>query len=145
MTQSADMPDAIAQLSQMADWEDRYRYILALGQTLAPLADSEKTPANLVHGCVSKVWLVPQVEMSGGQLRLWFCGESDAMIVQGLMALLFTLYAGRTAPEIAAIDAGAVFDQLGLRRHFTSQRANGLFAMNHRIQTEAQAHLARSC
>ena len=117
------------------DWEDRYRYIIELGQALPPLAEGEKTSATKVQGCVSQVWLV--TERDGD--RLSYRGESDAAIVRGLAAILIALYSGRPAKEIAGIDAIEVFDQLGLREHLSTQRSNGLVAMVNRIRSEARA------
>ena len=132
-------PDAFVQiaenLSYLDDWEDRYRYIIELGQALPPLAESEKTSATKVNGCVSQVWLVS--ERVGDLLS--YRGESDAMIVRGLAAILIALYSGRPASEIAETDAIALFDELGLREHLSTQRSNGLVAMVNRIRAEARA------
>jgi cysteine desulfuration protein SufE len=122
-------------LSFLDDWEDRYKYLIELGQALPPLAEAEKNAATRVHGCVSQVWLVSERE---GDL-LSYRGESDALIVRGLVAVLVALYSGRPATEIAATDAIAVFDELGLREHLTQQRSNGLIAMVNRIRSEAKA------
>jgi cysteine desulfuration protein SufE len=122
-------------LSFLDDWEDRYRYIIELGQALPPLAESEKTAENKVQGCVSQAWLVS----SRNGDRLTYRGESDAMIVRGLVAVLIALYSGRPANEIAATDAIAIFDELGLREHLTSQRSNGLASMVNRIRNEARS------
>lgn len=122
-------------LSYLEDWEDRYRYIIELGQALPPLADAEKTSATKVNGCVSQVWLV--TERDGDLLS--YRGESDALIVRGLAAILIALYSGRPAAEIAATDAIAVFDELGLREHLSTQRSNGVAAMVNRIRSEARA------
>jgi cysteine desulfuration protein SufE len=128
--------DDIAQnLSYLDDWEDRYRYIIELGQALPALAESEKNSATKVNGCVSQVWLV--TERSGDTLS--YRGESDAMIVRGLAAILIALYSGRPAREIAETDAIAMFDELGLREHLSTQRSNGLVAMVNRIRGEARA------
>jgi cysteine desulfuration protein SufE len=122
-------------LSFLDDWEDRYRYLIELGQALPPLAPEERNADNRVHGCVSQVWLVS--EQDGAALR--YRGESDAMIVRGLVAVLVALYSGRPATEVAETDAIAIFDRLGLREHLTTQRSNGLVAMVNRIRSEAQA------
>ena len=128
--------DTIAEnLGYLDDWEDRYKYIIELGQALPPLAEAEKTAATKVNGCVSQVWLVS--ERDGDLLR--YRGESDAMIVRGLAAILIALYSGRPAAEVAGTDAIAIFDGLGLREHLSTQRSNGLVAMVNRIRTEAQA------
>ena len=135
MTHPQAFQDIAENFSYLDDWEDRYRYIIELGQALPPLAEAEKTAGNKVHGCVSQVWLV-----SGGDgAHLTYRGESDAMIVRGLVAVLIALYSGRPAGEIAATDAIAIFDELGLREHLTTQRSNGLVAMVNRIRGEAKA------
>lgn len=122
-------------LSYLEDWEDRYRYLIELGQALPPLAPEERNAENKVHGCVSQVWLVS--ERHGDKVT--YRGESDAMIVKGLVAVLVALYSGRPAREIAETDAIEIFDRLGLREHLTTQRSNGLVAMVNRIRSEARA------
>ena len=127
--------DIAENLSFLDDWEDRYRYIIELGQALPPLAESEKNAATKVNGCVSQVWLVS--ERVGDLLS--YRGESDAAIVRGLAAILIALYSGRPAAEIAETDAIAIFDELGLREHLSTQRSNGVAAMVARIRAEARA------
>lgn len=122
-------------LSYLDDWEDRYKYIIELGQALPPLTDDEKNAANKVHGCVSQVWLVTERDRD----LLTYRGESDAMIVRGLAAILIALYSGRPAADVAETDAIALFDELGLREHLSTQRSNGLVAMVNRIRSEARA------
>ncbi|MEX0628623.1 MAG: SufE family protein [Cucumibacter sp.] len=124
-------------LEFLDDWEDRYRYVIELGQTLEPLSAAERNPVNKVEGCVSQVWLVTKPEQRGGETILRYRGDSDAMIVKGLVAILIALYSGRPAPEIAATDAIAFFDRIGLREHLTTQRSNGLVAMIKRIRGDA--------
>lgn len=134
--------DAIAEnFSFLEDWEDRYRYLIDLGQVLSPLAPEERSAANKVHGCVSQVWLVSERSGAEDETRLTYRGESDAMIVRGLVAVLVAIYSDRPPREIAETDAVALFDELGLREHLTSQRSNGLVAMVDRIRGEAKALL----
>ncbi len=135
MPEPAAFREIADNLAFLSDWEDRYRYIIELGQALPPLAESEKTSATKVNGCVSQVWLV--TERSGATLS--YRGESDAAIVRGLAAILIALYSGRPAKEIADTDAIAIFDAMGLREHLSSQRSNGLAAMVVRIRSEARA------
>ncbi|WP_417310274.1 SufE family protein [Devosia sp.] len=135
MSTPAAYQDIAENLSFLDDWEDRYRYLIELGQALPPLDEAEKTETNKVHGCVSQVWLVSGREGDA----LTYRGESDAMIVRGLVAVLVALYSGRPASEIAETDAIAAFDELGLREHLTTQRSNGLIAMVNRIRSEARA------
>jgi len=136
--------DEITENFELLDqWDDRYRYVIELGRTLAPLAEEAHTEANKVRGCASQVWLVTHVQPDGaGGPSLSFEGDSDAHIVRGLIAILFALYAGKSAREILDTDAEALFAQLGLRENLTPQRSNGLRAMVERIRAEAKAALA---
>lgn len=115
------------------DWEDRYRHVIELGKAMPPLDDSFKVPALKVQGCASQVWLRPLVDEG----RFDFQGDSDAMIVRGLIAVLHALYAGVPLAEVAKIDAPAELGRLGLNEHLSSQRSNGLRAMVQRIREEA--------
>ena len=135
MTHPTAFAEIAENLSFLDDWEDRYKYIIELGQALPVLAESEKNAATRVNGCVSQVWLVS--ERVGDLLS--YRGESDALIVRGLAAILIALYSGRPAGEIAETDAIRVFDELGLREHLSMQRSNGLVAMVNRIRAEARA------
>ena len=135
MPHPAAFTDIAENLSYLDDWEDRYKYIIELGQALPPLAEAEKNVATRVNGCVSQVWLVSERDED----LLSYRGESDAIIVRGLAAILIALYSGRPAREIADTDAIAIFDELGLREHLSTQRSNGLVAMVNRIRSEARA------
>jgi cysteine desulfuration protein SufE len=127
----------------LENWDDRYRYVIELGRTLAPLPEAAHVDANKVQGCASQVWLVTHKKPNGAAGPvLTFEGDSDAHIVRGLIAILFALYSGKTAKEIVETDALAVFDRIGLRENLTPQRSNGLRSMIQRIQAEARAALA---
>ncbi len=112
------------------DWEDRYRHVIEMGKAMAPLDDSFRVPAYKVDGCASQVWLRPQV--AGGVFD--FQGDSDAMIVRGLIAVLHALYSGVPVSEVQGIAAQAELARLGLDQHLSSQRSNGVRAMVGRIQ-----------
>ena len=131
--------DVANDLTRLDDWEDRYRHLIELGQGLPRLTHSEKSPENKVHGCVSQVWLAAEARHDNGQTILILRGESDAMIVQGLLAILLALYSGRTAQEIGEVDALGKLDALRLREHLTAQRSNGLASMVSRIQSLGKA------
>ena len=125
------------------EWDDRYRYVIELGRTLEPMPEAEHSPENKVQGCVSQVWLSKRMDRSGGQAPvLKYRGDSDAHIVRGLIAILLTVYSGRTPQEILATDATSVFDEFGFREHLTPQRSNGLRAMVERIRADARSALA---
>ena len=119
------------------DWEDRYRYIIELGGTLAPLSEAEHSDAYKVPGCVSQVWLVSEVHGD----KLVFRGDSDAHIVRGLVAIVLDLFSNKTAADILDVDAKGAFEQLGLSEHLTPQRSNGFQAMVQRIRKDAAAAL----
>lgn len=129
----------IADFAILDDWEDRYRYLIELGRALPPMPDEEHTSANKVQGCASQVWLATEPQSAGGKTRLHFRGDSDALIVRGLVAVALALFDNKTPDEIAGTDAEAVFDQLDLRAHLTAQRSNGLRALVDRIRREAAA------
>ena len=125
------------------DWDDRYRYVIELGRTLDPMPEAEHTAANRVQGCASQVWLSREFARDGQNAPvLSYLGDSDAHIVRGLIAILLTLYSGRTAQDILSTDAIAVFDEFGFRHHLTPQRSNGLRAMVERIRNDARETLA---
>lgn len=123
------------------DWEDRYRYVIELGRTLAPLADADRTPENKVRGCASQVWLKTSIVAGKDGPRLRFIGDSDAHIVRGLVAIAIALFDGKTAREILGVNAQAVFDRLGLSQHLSAQRSNGLRSLVDRIKADAEASL----
>ncbi|HPE26480.1 SufE family protein [Albidovulum sp.] len=116
------------------DWEDRYRHVIELGKAMPALEEAFRVPATKVEGCASQVWLLPRIEGQGPDARFDFQGESDAMIVRGLIAILHALYSGLTARAVLAVDAGAELGRLGLNEHLSSQRSNGLRAMVERIR-----------
>jgi cysteine desulfuration protein SufE len=124
------------------EWDDRYRYVIELGRTLEPLPEEEHSAGNKVNGCVSQVWLSKRVDRSKGEPHIHYRGDSDAHIVRGLVAIVLTLFSGRTPKEILDTDALAVFEEFGFREHLTPQRSNGLRSMVERIKTDAREALA---
>ena len=121
------------------EWEDRYRYVIELGRELAPLRPEERNDSTRVRGCASQVWLVVDHPAEANTGTLHFRGESDALIVQGLIAILRAIYDGRPARAVLETDALAIFGELGLSDHLTPQRSNGLKSMIERIRAEASA------
>ncbi len=115
------------------DWEDRYRHVIELGRAMPPLDPALRVPATKVDGCASQVWIVPRVEDG----RFDFTGESDAMIVRGLIAVLHALYGGLPVAEVGRVDAVAELGRIGLNEHLSSQRSNGVRAMVERIRSVA--------
>lgn len=129
--------DRLAELNDefsfLDDWEERYRHVIDLGRAVAPLVENERVDAAKVRGCASQVWLLSEVKDN----LIHFRGQSDAAIVQGLLAILLRLYSGRPAAEIIALDAQKAFATLGLGEALSPQRSNGLKAMALRIREVA--------
>ena len=132
------MPESFEEIAEtfefIDEWEERYRYVIELGKSFPAMDPSLQIPATKVDGCASQVWIAPEISGAGPAARLSFSGASDAMIVQGLIAILHALFNGKTAKEILAIDAQEKLAVLGLDQHLSSQRSNGLRAMIARIR-----------
>lgn len=126
--------DIVGTFDFLDDWEDRYRHVIELGRAMPALDEAVKVPAIKVEGCASQVWLLPRIEGQGPAARFDFEGDSDAMIVRGLIAILHALYSGITVAEAARVDAAAELARLGLEEHLSSQRSNGLRAMVGRLR-----------
>ena len=136
----ATLDEILDNFSLLEEWDDRYRYVIELGRGLIPLPDRDRTAANKVQGCASQVWLATTVHPNGaGGPVLTFCGDSDAHIVRGLIAILFAIFSGKRARDILSVDAIEIFERLGLREHLTPQRSNGFRSMVERIRADARA------
>ena len=134
-----EFQDIIEAFKFLDDWEDRYRHLIELGKKLPTLNDALRVDATKVDGCASQVWIVPKIEGNGANGILTFDGESDAMIVRGLVAVLRKLYNGLTLEEVLAVDAHGEMARLGLNDHLSAQRSNGVRAMIERIRLVASA------
>ena len=121
------------EFDELGDWEDQCDYLIDLGFDLPKLPETAMTDENKVHGCQSNVWLIAHVS-DGKPATIDIVANSDAIIVNGLIAVLLAMYSGKTADEILAVDPRHVFGRLGLERHLSSQRRNGLFGMVQRIR-----------
>ena len=130
MTNAEDIAEAFELID---DWEERYRYVIELGRELPEFPDALKTDATKVEGCVSQVWLTT-AEREG---RLELKGDSDAMIVRGLVAILIAYYAGRPPSDVSSLDVDGYLNRLQLGEHLTPQRSNGLASMVKRIRRDS--------
>lgn len=126
------------------DWEDRYRHVIELGRDLADLPPEDHTPENKVRGCASQVWITSASSGGGPSPVMTFRGDSDALIVKGLIAIAFMIYSGKPARDIIATDAAPILSQLGLKDHLTPQRSNGFASMIQRIKSDAAAAVQAS-
>ena len=120
-------------LDLFSEWEDRYGYIIDLGKQVS-LPDEMKIDKNKVNGCASQVWLDMRWNKSNNAKVFNIEGDSDALIVKGLIAILLSLYQGKTLDEAQAVDPRAEFEKLGLNAHLSSQRSNGLKSMIDQIK-----------
>jgi len=127
----------VEDFSFLPQWDERYAYLIELGQKMAPLPKKYRTEANIVRGCQSTVWL--HRECRDGKVHLM--ADSDSLIVKGLAALLMQVFSGQPAKDIVKSDL-TFFEQTGLNKHLSSQRANGLMAMIDQIRAFAVECLA---
>lgn len=124
--------EIVEDFSFLPQWEEKYQYLIELGQQMSPLPEAYRTEENIVRGCQSTVWL--HRECQDGKVLLQT--DSDALIVKGLAALLMKVYSGQSAEEILQVDL-TFFEATGLSKHLSSQRANGLMAMIEQIKAFA--------
>ena len=142
MTQS--FSEILDDFSYLDDWEDRYRHVIELGKALPAMPDALKTTSTKVSGCASQVWIYskPDPSVSGNGLKLQ--GDSDALIVKGLIAIVFAMFKPMSLREIVELDANARLARLGLAEHLTPQRSNGLASMIRRIKSDAAQALQQA-
>jgi len=133
MTELRSIEELVENFSLFDDWEDRYRYLIDIGRELPHMEECLKTEASLVRGCTSRVWLVPHIK--NGVLN--FEADSDAHIVRGLLAILFSTYQGRKLSEITSIDIESMFKEIGLDKHLSANRRSGFLAMVEKIKSLA--------
>lgn len=135
MTIEEVQQEIIGEFSMFEDWMDKYSYLIELGNDLAELDAKDKNDQNLIKGCQSRVWLV--ADMENGKIN--FRGESDAVIVKGLVALLLRVVSGRTPQELLGNELHFI-DDIGLKQHLSPTRSNGLLAMVKQIRLYAVAY-----
>lgn len=127
--------ETVEAFSQFNQWEERYKYLIAMGKELEAFPEEHRKEENKVKGCQSQVWL--HSELKDGKIFFW--GDSDASIVKGIVALLLKVYSNRTPQEIMAVPQNFI-DLIGLKQHLSMSRANGLSAMMKQIQMYAIAY-----
>ena len=133
----AALPDKdklLRNFSRCANWEEKYLYIIELGQRLPTLSEEAHNPENMIQGCQSQVWIIMQTN-NDGVIELQ--GDSDAAIVKGLIAIVFILYHQLSAQDIVAYDVRPWFEKMALTQHLTPSRSQGLEAMIRAIRSKA--------
>ena len=133
--------DLIIDFEFFDNWEDKYKYIIELGKNFPSLNEEEKNNDNKVDGCASQVWLIIKKEKIGDKIILKFRGDSDALLVKGLVVILFSIFSEKSPDEIIKIDAFEKLRNLDLERNLTIQRSNGLSSMVKKIKEEAQKYI----
>ena len=131
-----NIDEIVENFQYLDDWEDRYKYLIELGNGLAEFPDDQRNSRNKVNGCVSQVWIICDLSSDTDPI-LTFQGDSDAHIVRGLIAVTLAIFSGKKASEIREIDETAYFNEIGLQEHITPQRSNGLISMVKRIKDSA--------
>lgn len=139
MTINQIQDNIVEDFDQFDDWMDKYALLIDLGNSLQPIEEKYKMPQNIIEGCQSRVWLT--AEMKDGIIE--FQGESDAILVKGIVALLLQVFSGRTPDEILNADLYFV-EKIGLREHLSPTRSNGLLAMIKQIKLYALAFKLRN-
>jgi cysteine desulfuration protein SufE len=135
---TAAIDDLVESFDLFDDWEEKYRYIIELGDELRSMPDEFKTEEHRVQGCQSQVWVTAEV-LAGEPPRIRFAADSDSQIVRGLIAILMSIYSDRTPQEVLEFDIEVTFDKLELRQHLSRSRSNGLYSMVRRVKDLAQA------
>lgn len=139
MTINELQDEIIEEFSQFDDWMDKYSLIIDLGNSLEPLKEQDKTPQNIIEGCQSRVWL--NAEMNNGIIT--YRGESDAVLVKGIVSLLIQVLTNHTPDEIINTDLYFI-EKIGLREHLSPTRSNGLLAMVKQMKLYALAYKAKN-
>lgn len=130
--------DIINEFDFFDEWDEKYGYVIELGKKLPELKEEEKLPENIIKGCQSQVWMVSAFEDG----KVYFKADSDAIIVKGLISLLIRVYSGHTPDEILSTDL-FFLDKIGMMKHLSPTRSNGLAAMAKQIKLHALAYKAK--
>lgn len=133
-----DKDKLLHNFSRCKSWEEKYLYIIELGNYLPPLPDKVRIPEHLIPGCQSQVWIV-MIADDNGDIKIY--GDSNASIVKGLIATVFILYKGLTLAEVTELDVYPFFHRLALTQHLTSSRSQGLESIVRAIRLQAAAFL----
>ncbi|MCG6971134.1 MAG: SufE family protein [Gammaproteobacteria bacterium] len=122
----------------LGDWDQRYQYLVELGEQLEPINEQERTEDNRVKGCMSQVWVAAHCDPDNGH-RIYFSGDCDTAIIKGVLALLIKLSSGKTAEDIQTLELDEVFDKLNLGEHLSPNRHVGVYAIVELMKAKALA------
>ncbi|MDR2773971.1 MAG: SufE family protein [Tannerella sp.] len=139
MTIDEKQNEIIEEFSVFDDWMDKYALLIEMGNALTPLDDRYKTGSNLIEGCQSRVWL--HAGMKDGEI--FFQGQSDAIIVNGIISILINILSGHTPQDVCNADLYFI-ERIGLREHLSPTRSNGLMAMLKQMKMYALAFASKA-
>lgn len=131
--------ELIDNFSFLDAWEDKYKYLIELGNHLPHISDDKKIEKWRVPGCQSQVWIIPHYESS----CIHFEGDSDAIIVRGIIAVVLEIFKDKSAQSILDIDVEEIFDRMGLREHITPNRRSGMLSMVDKIKFYAAQNIGK--
>jgi cysteine desulfuration protein SufE len=134
MTINEKQDNIVEEFNQFDDWMDKYSLLIDMGNSLQPIEDVHKNPQNIIEGCQSRVWLV--ADYNDGIIT--YRGESDAILVKGIVSLLIDVLSGHTPDEILNTDLYFI-EKIGLREHLSPTRSNGLLSMIKQMRLYALA------
>lgn len=138
MTINEKQNEIIEEFGQFDDWMDKYALLIEMGNSLKAIEEQHKTPQNIIEGCQSRVWL--HAELKDG--LICFTGDSDAVLVKGIVFLLISVLSEHSADEIIAAELYFI-DKIGLKEHLSPTRSNGLLAMVKQMKLYALAYKAK--
>jgi cysteine desulfuration protein SufE len=136
-----ELKEIIDNFEYLDDWEDRYKYIIELGNSLENFPQEYKNEKTKVSGCVSQVWISSEITTQRQIKKISFKGDSDAHIVKGLITIVLSIYSNKTPQEILSLSGEEILKKLNLDDHLSPQRSNGLFSMLERIKNDARSNL----
>jgi len=136
-----ELKEIIDNFEYLDDWEDRYKYIIELGNSLENFPEEYKNEKTKVSGCVSQVWISSKIITKKNEKKISFKGDSDAHIVKGLITIVLSIYSNKTPQEILNLSGEEILKKLNLDDHLSPQRSNGLFSMLERIKNDARSNL----
>ncbi|MBT4204216.1 SufE family protein [Hyphomicrobiales bacterium] len=136
-----ELKEIIDNFEYLDDWEDRYKYIIELGNSLENFPEEYKNEKTKVSGCVSQVWISSKIITKKNEKKISFKGDSDAHIVKGLITIVLSIYSNKTPQEILSLSGEEILKKLNLDDHLSPQRSNGLFSMLERIKNDARSNL----
>ncbi len=132
--------ELLEEFEELLDWEEQCDFLIDLGFELPKLPEELKTAENIVRGCQSLVWLIAEPVTEDGVTKVAIQADSDSMIVKGLIAVLLAAYSNKTPQQIIDTDIEGLFERMGLNRHLSSTRRNGLHGMVQRVRGFAEQH-----